>query len=386
MIQSPVEGGAPAGIITSSTRGNPTVEGKASVTKESPVEKASPAEVEPPIARRSLTERESPAVKEPPARHDSPIEEEPPANREFLAERDSLAREESPVEKNSTTRQESPIGRESLVQEDLTTQQESPAENGPVSEKESSVETELQVKKESSIEKEPEVETEPSVQQESPVQKQPPVERESSAERDESAPPGHESMVTVRLSEPPSLVVDTDLPSAIPTRRSIFGPEYTPTPTPTSAKPSSLRSEDRIDEVDEEDEDLMLGNTVAASTGKAAPREGDEEANARTSSLRETVAGRQNLQQELEDAPCDEETKGPGSSSSRRGSVDSDSEDEVNWDALQKKEDEQAQDQQDDNVSPLSLRCRPTFLFQTFDGDRTDGCTRATFARALTAY
>ena len=165
----------------------------------------------------------------------------------------------------------------------------------------------------------------------------------------------------------------------------MFGPEYTPTPTPTSAKPSSLRSEDRIAEVDEEDEDLMQGNTVAAATGAASHSDRDEEEFTERSSLRETVMEGQNLQQELEDASYDEERRGPGPSSSRRGSVGSDSEDEVNWDALQKKEDEQAQDQQDDNVSSLSVRCRPTSLFQTLDGDRAGGCSRTTPARALTA-
>lgn len=360
MIQSPVAGEPPA-RITSSMVGKSATEEEPPVAKESPVEKTSLAETEPPVDRRSLNGQESPAVKEFPARHDTPIEEESPAVKDAPVERVSLVKDETLVEKDSPAQQESSAERESPVKEkspiekDTLEQQAAPAERESLVREEAPVEKDSPAEKDSLVKEEPVVETQPSVQQESPVQKQSPIEGESSAEKDESALPGHESMVTVRLSEPPSLVVDTDLPPAMPTRRSMFGPEYTPTPTPTSAKPSSLRSEDRIDEVDEEDEDLMQGNTVAAATGVATQGEGDEEAIPGRSTLRETVVGRHNLQQELEDASYDEESKGPGPSSSRRGSVGSDSEDEVNWDALQKKEDEQAQDQQDDNSTAMLL-------------------------------
>jgi hypothetical protein len=134
----------------------------------------------------------------------------------------------------------------------------------------------------------------------------------SPVDKDEPAFPGHDSMVTVRLSEPPSLSVNTDLPpNLLPSRRSLFGPEYTP--TPTSAIPPENKE-------DEPNEDETSPNTA--------------------------VQGK-NLLEELEESEEDDDSP---EETSRRESVD-DSEDEVNWDKLQKSEDEQAQ--VDDNVGSL---------------------------------
>lgn len=147
-------------------------------------------------------------------------------------------------------------------------------------------------------------------------------------------------MVTVRLSEPPNLSVTTDFAAlnTMPTRRSLFGPEYTPTPTSAI---SQLREDDTIEE---EDEDELAEEEKRSGVDNGEP------------SPKITADGSKNLLQELADSTQEDEAQEDnsneiaGKQADRRGSIDSDADEEVNWDELQKKEDEQAQDQ-DDNVS-----------------------------------
>lgn len=151
----------------------------------------------------------------------------------------------------------------------------------------------------------------------------PPIDTRSTFEKEHPALAGHDSMVTVRLSEPPSLSVRTDLPpNVLPSRRSIFGPEYTPTPTSAT---SPKKQEQEVGVVQEQ----AVGDTSIT-----------------------TVDESKNLSQELQDADQDAtaEDEPDESRTSMDESMD-DSEDEVNWDKLQKSEDEQAQS--DDNVSSL---------------------------------
>ncbi|KAI5926735.1 rab-GTPase-TBC domain-containing protein [Camillea tinctor] len=131
--------------------------------------------------------------------------------------------------------------------------------------------------------------------------------------------PAHDSLVTVRLSEPPSLSVNTDLPPVLtPTRKSIFGPQY----TPTSATTPSIR-----EEVDMEDE----GEPKTA------------------------VEPTRSLQEELESIPEDDTPKSSRTSSDDDDSAD-ESDEEVNWEQLQKTEDEQVvKDGQDDNSTAMLL-------------------------------
>jgi hypothetical protein len=131
-------------------------------------------------------------------------------------------------------------------------------------------------------------------------------------EKDHPVLPGHDSMVTVRLSEPPNLSVNTNLPPGIPSsRRSIFGPEFIPTPTSTTIS--------RQQEAEVEDD--------------ASPRT--------------AVHGSKNLSEELQDSAEEDENTEEILRNEPRESLD-ESEDEVNWDKLQKSEDEHARD--DDNV------------------------------------
>lgn len=147
---------------------------------------------------------------------------------------------------------------------------------------------------------------------------------------------GHDSMVTVRLSEPPSLSVRTDLP-VWPSRRSLFGPEYTPTPTSaTSLKRLSLdkkAKEEPTVEAQEVEEDKNK-ETVNQSESK------DENS--------------KSLSEELEDAAGSDTSKENTTGSRKSDDYSEDEDDEeVDWEKLQKSEDEQAQ--KDDNSTAMLL-------------------------------
>lgn len=147
--------------------------------------------------------------------------------------------------------------------------------------------------------------------------------------------PGHDSMVTVRLSEPPSLSVNTDLPlNALPSRRSIFGPEC----TPTSA------------------------TTISTPMKESEPAAGEDDCD----SPRTSTEAQGTLADELGDSISspDDQSESP---QDETAPVESDTEDEeVNWEKLQQTEDQEVKDQDDnDNVcysnpahglSPLGTR------------------------------
>ncbi|KAI1635439.1 rab-GTPase-TBC domain-containing protein [Biscogniauxia mediterranea] len=130
--------------------------------------------------------------------------------------------------------------------------------------------------------------------------------------------PAHDSLVTVRLSEPPALSVNTDFPPILAaTRKSIFGPQY----TPTSATTPSIREE----EVDMED----------------------------SGELKTAVEPTRSLQEELDSIPEDD---APAKSSRDTDDSADESDEEVNWEQLQKTEDEQVvKDRQDDNSTAMLL-------------------------------
>ncbi|KAK8105955.1 GTPase-activating protein GYP5 [Apiospora kogelbergensis] len=169
---------------------------------------------------------------------------------------------------------------------------------------------------------------------------------QSPTEKEKPVWPGHDSMVTVRLSEPPNLSVTTDFAAlnTMPTRRSLFGPEYTPTPTSAI---SQLREDDTIEE---EDEDELAEEEKRSGVDNGEP------------SPKITADGSKNLLQELADSTQEDEAQEDnsneiaGKQADRRGSIDSDADEEVNWDELQKKEDEQAQDQDDNSTAMLLAR------------------------------
>lgn len=136
----------------------------------------------------------------------------------------------------------------------------------------------------------------------------------SPVEKEERRMPEHDSMVTVRLSEPPSLSVNTDLPlNPLPFRKSIWGHECTPTSATAPSVPPVM-------EVEEGDMEDVQVHDLKSPTSPKSPLK-DIQA---TTTIQE--------EKEIEDDLME----------------DSDTE-EVNWDQLQKTEDEEVKDQ-DDNV------------------------------------
>ncbi|KAI1119442.1 rab-GTPase-TBC domain-containing protein [Nemania sp. NC0429] len=136
--------------------------------------------------------------------------------------------------------------------------------------------------------------------------------------------PGHDSMVTVRLSEPPSLSVNTDLPTRdMPSRRSISGPEYTPTSGVTPCE-----TEDRLDR----------GNVTEAG--------GD-----RKSETDITTPATTHDEPESNVDSADQR----GKSQDEDAAEESDPE-EVDWERLQKTENEQVKDPADNSTAMLLAR------------------------------
>jgi hypothetical protein len=127
---------------------------------------------------------------------------------------------------------------------------------------------------------------------------------------------GHDSLVTVRLSEPPALHVNTDVPtSSLPARRSLYGNEYTPTDAMAEA----------VAEEDDSSSDDADAKTPSSERGRS-------------------------LQDELQGGSDDEEHDEEADQTQVaevRQSADSD---KVNWDQLQESEDEEAKDHDAENV------------------------------------
>ncbi|KAI1394062.1 rab-GTPase-TBC domain-containing protein [Hypoxylon trugodes] len=138
--------------------------------------------------------------------------------------------------------------------------------------------------------------------------------------------PEHDSMVTVRLSEPPSLLVNTDLPpNILPFRRSIWGHEC----TPTSATAPPLKEEE------------VVRVEVEVKTPADPPKNMLQELRDTSTIPTSITTPTTTIQEEDEhaDDPMDE----------------SDTE-EVNWDQLQKTEDEEVKDQDDNSTALLLAR------------------------------
>ncbi|KAI1381793.1 rab-GTPase-TBC domain-containing protein [Hypoxylon crocopeplum] len=147
----------------------------------------------------------------------------------------------------------------------------------------------------------------------------------SPIEKDERRMPEHDSMVTVRLSEPPSLSVNTDLPpNALPSRKSIWGHECTPTsatvPTVAPVKEKEATTERKVE----------------------AEVEGE---------LKTSADPPNNPLPDLQDTTTNEEEQIDDNEL-----MDESDTEEVNWDQLQKTEDEEVKDQDDNSTALLLAR------------------------------
>ncbi|KAI1098042.1 rab-GTPase-TBC domain-containing protein [Jackrogersella minutella] len=140
--------------------------------------------------------------------------------------------------------------------------------------------------------------------------------------------PEHDSMVTVRLSEPPSLSVNTDLPpNTLPFRKSIWGHEC----TPMSATAPTVTG-------------VGLGKEEEVTTGEKVEGE-----------MKTPSDSPKNLLQELQNTTTTSEGEEEQGSDENDPMDESDTE-EPDWDQLQKTEDEQVKDQDDNSTALLLAR------------------------------
>ncbi|KAK0627503.1 rab-GTPase-TBC domain-containing protein [Immersiella caudata] len=123
----------------------------------------------------------------------------------------------------------------------------------------------------------------------------------------------HDSLVTVRLSEPPSLTINTAIPpNLLPSRKTVYGIEYTPT-------------------------EIMTGSVEEEPSS-------DQEKDPGTPALNQGTS----LQEELEQSSSEgEEEENDGRTSPESETVD--------WEQLQKTEDMESKDQGSDNSTAVLL-------------------------------
>ncbi|KAI1462085.1 rab-GTPase-TBC domain-containing protein [Annulohypoxylon moriforme] len=141
--------------------------------------------------------------------------------------------------------------------------------------------------------------------------------------------PEHDSMVTVRLSEPPSLSVNTDFPpSTLPFRKSVWGHECTPTSATTPSATPAIEEEVTMEEKVESESEIEM--KTPADSPKTLSQE-LQDTNTTTS--------------QEEEKPTDD-----------LDPMDESDTEEVDWDQLQKTEDEQVKNQDDNSTALLLAR------------------------------
>ncbi|KAK1836952.1 rab GTPase-activating protein 1-like protein [Podospora conica] len=140
----------------------------------------------------------------------------------------------------------------------------------------------------------------------------------------------HDSLVTVRLSEPPSLLINTAIPpNPLPSRKTVYGIDYTPTGTIPED------SEEEVDATESDSESDTQTEASGVGLGLSLQEELEEDAEAGTS-IQETGV------MDLEDSKA-------------RTSEDSEDPEPVDWDTLQKKEDLESKDQDADKTTAMLL-------------------------------
>lgn len=134
----------------------------------------------------------------------------------------------------------------------------------------------------------------------------------------------HDSLVTVRLSEPPALHVNTTVPSsALPSRKSLFGRED----TPIQETAEKTGQEEPVTEADTPDK--QEATSPASDAGLT-------------------------LQQELDNTEDGDHESGEDNGSNSSAARSSTESEAVDWEELQKTENQESKDQDSDNV------CFPT--------------------------
>ncbi|KAI1409135.1 rab-GTPase-TBC domain-containing protein [Hypoxylon sp. FL1857] len=158
--------------------------------------------------------------------------------------------------------------------------------------------------------------------------------------------PEHDSMVTVRLSEPPSLSVNTDLPpNMLPFRKSIWGHECTPTsataPADTNTAGVVPAKEEEVATEEKVEAEIKTEAGIKMQAGTKTQAE-----------VKTSADPPKTLLQELRDTT----PTIPEEPTVDDDSMDESDTEEVDWDQLQKTEDEQVKDQDDNSTALLLAR------------------------------
>lgn len=151
----------------------------------------------------------------------------------------------------------------------------------------------------------------------------------------------HDSLVTVRLSEPSYLQISTHVSmNALPSRKSLYEDDYTPVGTKVELVKEEQDEEEGVEGQMDGEAQAQLPVVVASDHTQSLQDELEEEDETLddTASMHSTSDG---TDMELEDV--DEDTT-PDMDHAR-------SSEETNWDQLQKIEEEESRDQASDNVS-----------------------------------
>ncbi|KAK0637205.1 rab-GTPase-TBC domain-containing protein [Bombardia bombarda] len=133
---------------------------------------------------------------------------------------------------------------------------------------------------------------------------------------------GHDSLVTVRLSEPPSLHINTTVSSnPLPSRKSLYG----------------------------------IGHTPSSAVAETAKEEEDSNSEGSSEVVTPVSERGQSLQEELEQTRDDDTAMEIEEVNAQADARFSSGSEVVNWDQLQEKEDEESKDQDSDNSTALLL-------------------------------
>jgi hypothetical protein len=148
----------------------------------------------------------------------------------------------------------------------------------------------------------------------------------------------HDSLVTVRLSEPSYLYVNTNLgPNILPSRKSLYGTSYTPSDVIAAG---GKEEQDGVVSLQQEHNEspAQTPTTIISDNARSLREElgEDEESAEDLDSIHSTLDDTDITQQDSNDTS---EISHPRSS------------EETNWDQLQEFEDQESKDQMSENVS-----------------------------------
>lgn len=148
----------------------------------------------------------------------------------------------------------------------------------------------------------------------------------------------HDSLVTVRLSEPPYLHVDTNIiPNVLPSRKSLYGNDDTPSDSMAEAVKEDQDGADRWQE--QEEIELTTHTPISINSDRSRSLQDELEED-------DSPDDTDSIHSTLEDPDITQQNSNDTSATSHPRSSE-----ETNWDQLQEIENLESKDQVSENVS-----------------------------------